>query len=180
MFPWQSTRVVTVQTGSLIGPPQMLNPSALETFNTLLNQFPFGERVFAQAFSPGGTRLFSLTIRRDQRAVCCAPRAAGRPRPLSTTPVPLHKPRARHERASAMCRISGGLPSAVRRRALRSGFVSLDASLRPPLHLPRSPTADRSLNGIFHAPFGAVRLAVPTIPSCARLPQPTQILWAAP
>jgi hypothetical protein len=62
----------------------------------------------------------------------------------STTPVPLRKPRARHERASAMCRRSGGLPSAARRRALRFGCVPLDASLRSPLHFPRSPTADRS------------------------------------
>jgi hypothetical protein len=53
---------------------------------------------------------------RDQRAVCCAPRAARRPVSLSTTPVPLRKPRARHERASAKCRISGGLPSAARQR----------------------------------------------------------------
>lgn len=30
-------------------------------------------------------------------------------------------------------------------RALRSGFVPLDAHLRSPLHFPRSPTADRSL-----------------------------------
>ena len=28
--------------------------------------------------------------------------------PLSTTPVPLLKPRARHERSSAKCRMSGG------------------------------------------------------------------------
>ena len=66
------------------------------------------------------------------------------PVPLSTTPVPLRKARARHERASAMGRKSGGLPSAARRRALRSGCDSLNASLRPPLHFPRSPTADRS------------------------------------
>ena len=43
-----------------------------------------------------------------------------------------------------MRRKSGGLPSAARRRALRSGFVPLDAPLRSPLHFPRSPTADRS------------------------------------
>jgi hypothetical protein len=36
---------------------------------------------------------------------------ASRPRPFHSA-----KPRARHERASAMCRMSGGLPSAARRR----------------------------------------------------------------
>jgi hypothetical protein len=39
---------------------------------------------------------------------------------------------------------SGELPSMARRRALRSGYDSLCAPLRPPLHLPRSPTTDRS------------------------------------
>jgi hypothetical protein len=39
-----------------------------------------------------------LATRRDQRAVCFTPRAARRPIPLSTTPVPLRKSRARHER----------------------------------------------------------------------------------
>ncbi len=42
-----------------------------------------------------------VIVRRDERAVCCASRAARRPVPLSTTPAPLHKPRARHERAIA-------------------------------------------------------------------------------
>ena len=37
-------------------------------------------------------------VRRDQRALRSASRAAGRPYPLSTTPVPLRKARARHER----------------------------------------------------------------------------------
>lgn len=45
-------------------------------------------------------------VRRDQRAVCFAPRAARRPVPLSTTPpVPLRPPRARHE--LAWCRAAG-------------------------------------------------------------------------
>ena len=43
----------------------------------------------------------------------------------STTPIPLLKPRARHERASAICR---RLPSAARRRTLRSGCNSLGAN----------------------------------------------------
>jgi len=81
---------------------------------------------------------------RDQRAVCFASGLPVGPVSLTTTPIPLRKPRARHERASAKCRMSGGLPSAAWRRALRSGCVPLDASLRSPLHFPRSPTADRS------------------------------------
>jgi hypothetical protein len=52
------------------------------------------------------------------------------PVPLSTTPVPLRKSRARHELAWCIGRKSGGLPSAARRRALRSGRDSLNASLR--------------------------------------------------
>ena len=44
-------------------------------------------------------------IRSDQRAVCFAARAARRPIPLSTTPAPLLKPRARHE--LAWCRAAG-------------------------------------------------------------------------
>ena len=67
-------------------------------------------------------------FRRDQRPVLL--RFTGCwfvPVPLSTAPIPLRKPRARHERASAMCRKSGGLPSAARRRALRSGCVLLCA-----------------------------------------------------
>jgi len=79
------------------------------------------------------------------------------PVPLSTTPAPLLKPRPRHERASATSHKSGGLPSAARRRALRSGCDSLGASLRLPLHFPRSPTADRSRKTIFFAPSGALR-----------------------
>ena len=35
---------------------------------------------------------------------------------LSTTPVPIRKPRARHERQSRVGRKSGGLPSAARQR----------------------------------------------------------------
>ena len=58
---------------------------------------------------------------------------------------PFHSanPRARHERQWSG-RNSGGLPSAARRRALRSGCVSLCASLRLRSTVSRSPTADRS------------------------------------
>lgn len=124
--------------------------------------------------------VFTASCRRDQRAVCCASRAGRRPVSPSPPPVPLRKPRARHKRASAKCRMSGGLPSVARRRALRSAlrFARRSSPLSAPR--PRSPTADRSLNWIFRAPFGAVRLAVPTILVCARLPQPTRILLAVP
>ena len=67
--------------------------------------------------------------RRAQRAICFASRAA---RSASQT--------TRSSRAaSAKCRMSGGLPSAPRRRPLRSGCVSLNASLRSPFHCSRSP-----------------------------------------
>src|SRR5439155_16344062 len=82
-------------------------------------------------------------IRRDQRVICYTPRLAVGPVPLSTTPVPLRKSRARHERQSRG-RKSGGLPSAARKRSFRS---RCDAAIRfPPLSapLPRSPNADRS------------------------------------
>src|SRR5207253_5288989 len=78
--------------------------------------------------------------RRDHRADCYAPRAAGRPFSLSTTPVPLRKPRARHELQSRVSRKSGGFRLRLA-AALRSGCDLLSAPLRPPLHFPRSPTA---------------------------------------
>ena len=60
---------------------------------------------------------------------------------LSTTPVPLRKPRARHERAFARRRKRGGLPSAVRRRAvpLRLRFARRSS----PPSAPLSPLTDR-------------------------------------
>jgi hypothetical protein len=53
----------------------------------------------------------------------------------STTPVPLHKPRARHERAIAKCRSRGLLPSAARRRvvALRLRFARRSSPASAPL-----------------------------------------------
>ena len=67
------------------------------------------------------------------------------PVPLSTTPVPLRKPRARHE--LAWCRTAGAAAFRLRPGSgtLRFGSNSLNAPFRPPLHLPRSPTTDRSL-----------------------------------
>jgi len=117
--------------------------------------------------------------RRDQRAVCFAARAARRPFP------PLDDARsasqtARSSRAGMVQgRRSGGFslrPGGGRCARLRSARRSSP----PPLHLPRSPTADRSLKWIFRAPSGAVRLAVPAIPACVRLPPPARILSAGP
>jgi len=53
---------------------------------------------------------------RDQRAVCFASGLPVGPVSLSTTPVPLRKPRARHERHLQWAARRGGLPSAARRR----------------------------------------------------------------
>ena len=69
-------------------------------------------------------------IHRDQRAVCCAPPGCPSPRiPLddarSTTQI-----HALVTSGNGVGHNSGGLPSAARRRALRSGCVSLCASLR--------------------------------------------------
>lgn len=62
------------------------------------------------------------------------------PVPLSTAPVPLRKPRARHERAFAGRRKCGGLPSAARRRdvPLRLRFATRYSAPSAPL----SPLAD--------------------------------------
>ena len=75
---------------------------------------------------PSGAKIFG---RRDQRADCSAA---------------LHKPRARHELAFSGWQQAWRASVCARRRTLRSGSNSLSASLRPPLHLPRSPTTDRS------------------------------------
>jgi len=83
--------------------------------------------------------------RRDQRAVCSAPRAGGRPCPpldhARPTPQTARSSRVgiRRNAASAAgfrLRLGGG--------TLCFGFISLCASFRPPLHFPHSPTTDRS------------------------------------
>jgi hypothetical protein len=81
--------------------------------------------------------------RRDQHAVCSLHGLPVGPLALTTPPVPLRKPRARHDLNSAEphqrhASVCG--PGAV----FRSGFASLDASLRSPLHFPPR-SADRSL-----------------------------------
>ena len=113
----------------------------LQTEATICNAMV---RTFVAIFMHDG-RVTTSINRRDQRTVLL--RSTGcwfGPFPLSTAPVPLRKPCARHEQASAMCRKSGGLPSAARRRPLRFGFIPLCAPFQPALHFPRSPTADRS------------------------------------
>src|SRR5208283_1929437 len=86
-------------------------------------------------------------LRRDQRAFCFAARADGRPcLPPRPRPFRFANRTLVTSLPGAGRRSSGGLPSAARRRALRSGFVPLGAPLRSPLHFPRSPTADRSQN----------------------------------
>ena len=84
---------------------------------------------------------------RDQRAVCCATRAAGRPSPPSR-PRPFRSANralvtSEHWQNAARAagfrlRLGGG--------TLRFGYDSLDASLHSPLHFPRSPTTDRRLH----------------------------------
>ncbi len=84
--------------------------------------------------------------RRDQHAVCSFHGLPVGPLTLTTTPIPLRKPRARHDLNSAgpherRASVSG------RRAALRSGSVPLDAPLRPPLHCPaRRPQTKASLS----------------------------------
>jgi len=82
----------------------------------------------------------SAEFRRDQRAFSSLHGLPVGPVPLSTTPVPLRKPRARHERAFAGRRKRGGLPSAARRRdvPLRLRF----ARRCSPPSAPLSPLAD--------------------------------------
>ena len=103
-----------------------------------------GELNMANCVPKSPHTTLSMGVRRDQRAVCCVPRAARRPVALRRRPFHYANPRARHERAFAACRRCGRLPSAAWRRALRSGCDMLTAPLRSPLHFPRSPTADRS------------------------------------
>ena len=100
------------------------------------------------------------------------------PSPSRRRPFLSAKPRARHERQSnwPQQRRASVCGSAA---ALRSGCVPLDASLRPPLHLPRSPTADRSQGFIAEAGVtpGAIPLVAPTIPVCGQLPPQVWIPW---
>ena len=69
------------------------------------------------------------------------------PFPLTTTPVPLHKPRARHDLKNTgphqrRASVSGG------QAAFRSGSDPLDATLRSPLHFPARPPQTEALLNI--------------------------------
>ena len=78
------------------------------------------------------------------------------PVPHTTTPVPRHKPRARHERNSPHATHPPALPSGVWRR--RSGCAASLISFRPlrlPLHAVKLPTEAFSQNMI--RPTGAGR-----------------------
>jgi hypothetical protein len=84
--------------------------------------------------------------RRDQHAVCSLHGLSVGHLTLTTTPVPLRKPRARHdlnlarphERRASVC---------GRRAAFRSGSVPQDAPLGSPLHFPaRRPQTEASVS----------------------------------
>jgi hypothetical protein len=86
-----------------------------------------------------------MVVRHDHRTVCYTPRAARRPVPSRRRPFRFSN-RAlvtSFDRAGPQMRRASVCGSAA---ALRSGYDSLNTSLRPPLHFPRSPTADRSQN----------------------------------
>ncbi len=93
---------------------------------------------------------FKLTrIRRDQRAVCFAPLADRRPCP----PLDDARSASQTARSSRACMVqgrrSGGLPSAARRRALRSGCDSLNSPVRLRSTFPaRRPQTEASSRGL--------------------------------
>ena len=102
-----------------------------------------------------------IALRRDQRAFrsaftgCRSALSPSRPRPFRYAASALVT-----SGNLALAAANGGLPSAARQRALRSGYVPLDAPLRPTLHFPRSPTADRSRFAHFSPPDDEPRLGV--------------------
>ena len=95
-----------------------------------------------RAILSGATSAPAPPIRRDQRVLCFAARAFGRPfSPLDHARSASQSPRSSraamdwpHQRQASVCGSAA---------ALRSGFVP--AVSPPALHFPRSPTADRSL-----------------------------------
>lgn len=101
------------------------------------------------------------------------------PVPLSTTPVPLRKPRARHERHLQCAADAAGF-----RLRLGSGVALRLRSARrsSPPSAPLSPLADRRPQPVVIVEGGvradATSLDVPITPLCGRSPLPGQILWA--
>lgn len=92
--------------------------------------------------------------RRDQRAVLLRFTGCGSAlSPLSTTPAALLKTRARHELAWCSTATAAGFRLRLGGGTLRSGCDLLCAPLCPPLHFPRSPTADRSLESKLNVGF---------------------------
>jgi len=118
-------------------------------------------------------------IRRDQRAVCFAARAVRRPCP----PLDDARSASQTARSSRACMVqdrrSGRLPSAARRRALRSGFVPLDVPLRLRSTCPaRRPQTEASFIAEAGVTPGAIPLVAPIVPVCGQLPPPARIPWA--
>ena len=86
-------------------------------------------------------------------------RLDGRPVSPATTSVPLRKNHARYELASAVCRKSVRLPSAARRRALRSGCDSLGVRLRLRSTFPARRPQTEAVHGVKHGIFLKPRLS---------------------
>ena len=107
----------------------------------LVRRYAYGEKAGKSGINSHHLSRFS---RRDQRPVCCAPRATGRPC------LPLNHARSASQTARSSRAAFYNVPQERRASvcgsaaALRSGCISLFAPLRPPLHFPRSPTTDRS------------------------------------
>jgi len=101
---------------------------------------PFQVVHKGESASPAGTMPVQPKNfnRRDQRAVCCAPRAARRPVTLSTTPVPLRKT-ARSSRATFVLAAS----AAAFRLRLGGGVALRLRSSRLSVSTPLFPLADR-------------------------------------
>ena len=111
---------------------------------------------------------------RDQHAVCSILGLPVGPFTLTTTPVPLRKPRARHDlkdtgphqrRAS----VSGG------QAAFRSGSDPLDATLRSPLHFPACPPQTEALLNVDRDLHG---FEVHGIPLRTMITNAKEIAWA--
>jgi hypothetical protein len=81
---------------------------------------------------------------RDQRAVCCASRAAVALGPFDDARSLRKSTRSSRVGTRRIAVIAACFRLRIGRRPFRFGCVSLGAALRLSLHFPRSPTADRS------------------------------------